>query len=47
MGAGANLGGLDYDAGYAELSLKNALNSGDQNAIEVWGKTGMETVIRS
>ncbi|KAG8217609.1 asparaginase-domain-containing protein [Butyriboletus roseoflavus] len=43
VGAGANLGGLDYEAGYAELSLKNALNSGDQNAIEIWGKTGMGT----
>ena len=24
MSAGANLGGLEYEAGYAELALKNA-----------------------
>lgn len=46
MGAGANLGGLDYEAGYAELSLQNALTSRDQNAIEVWGKIGMKMAIR-
>lgn len=41
MGAGANLGGLECEAGYAELSMKNAYNYGDEDAIEAWGKVGM------
>lgn len=40
MGAGANLGG--YESGYVELSLKNALDAGDEAAIEIWSKTGMK-----
>lgn len=47
MGAGANLGGLECDAGYAELSMKNAFNSGDLNAIEVWDKAGMGMPVAS
>ncbi|KIJ10500.1 hypothetical protein PAXINDRAFT_101996 [Paxillus involutus ATCC 200175] len=41
ISAGANLGGLEYEAGYAELALKNALSSGDQIALKVWERTGM------
>ncbi|KAF8559674.1 asparaginase-domain-containing protein [Imleria badia] len=47
VGTGANLGGLECEAGYAELSMKNALNSGDQNAIEVWDKARMRMAIQS
>ncbi|KAF8136467.1 asparaginase-domain-containing protein [Boletus edulis] len=47
VGAGSNLGGLECEAGYAELSMKNALNSGDQNAVEVWNKAGMKAIIRN
>ncbi|KAF9246423.1 asparaginase-domain-containing protein [Melanogaster broomeanus] len=46
ISAGANLGGLEYEAGYAELSLKNALSSGDQNSLKVWEKTGMDIAVR-
>lgn len=45
VGAGANLGGMETE--YAELSLRNALESGDQNAVAVWAKTGMRTVVQS
>ncbi|KAG6376247.1 asparaginase-domain-containing protein [Boletus reticuloceps] len=47
VGAGSNLGGLECEAGYAELSMKNALNSGDQNAVEVWNKAGMKAIVRN
>ncbi|KAH0830662.1 asparaginase-domain-containing protein [Lanmaoa asiatica] len=47
VGAGASLGAFDCEAGYAELSLENAISSGDQTAIEVWGKTGMRMAIQS
>ncbi|KAF9227810.1 asparaginase-domain-containing protein [Gyrodon lividus] len=46
ISAGANLGGLEYEAGYAELAMKNALSSGDKNALGVWEKTGMDMPVR-
>ncbi|KIJ69086.1 hypothetical protein HYDPIDRAFT_123159 [Hydnomerulius pinastri MD-312] len=42
VSAGANLGGMEYEAGYAELALKNALGAGDRNALNVWRKSGMD-----
>ncbi|KAH7889585.1 asparaginase-domain-containing protein [Phlebopus sp. FC_14] len=40
--AGASLGGLEHETGYAALALKNAHDSGDENAFRVWRKAGMD-----
>lgn len=43
VSAGANLGGHEYEFGYAALALENALDSGDHRAASIWKKTGMDT----
>jgi lysophospholipase len=38
--AGARLGGLDQDGGYAGLAVNAAVRSGDQNSLRTWEKSG-------
>ncbi|KAL4077298.1 asparaginase-domain-containing protein [Scleroderma yunnanense] len=45
LSTGANLGGLEYEAGYAALALENVLKSGDHKAASVWKKIGMSTTL--
>lgn len=47
VSAGANLGGHEYEFGYAALALEHALDSGDQQAASIWKKTGMDTTTLS
>jgi len=44
--AGANLGGSDFDGGFAGLAIQNALRAGDQNALWIWTKTGIKVPVR-
>lgn len=39
--AGANLGGADFDGGFATLAVQTALRIGDHVALQIWAKAGM------
>ncbi|KAH7926645.1 asparaginase-domain-containing protein [Leucogyrophana mollusca] len=41
ISAGANLGGVEYETGFATLALQNAMRSGHEGAFKIWAKTGM------
>lgn len=41
VSAGANLGSLEYDAGYASLAFKNAIDTGDHKSVSIWRTAGM------
>lgn len=41
VSAGANLGSLEYDAGYASLALKNAIETGDYKSVSIWRNAGV------
>ncbi|TCD66187.1 hypothetical protein EIP91_001681 [Steccherinum ochraceum] len=40
--AGANLGGSDIDGGFAPLITKRAALAGDDRAVKLWAKTGVQ-----
>lgn len=44
--AGANLGGSDFDGGFATLAIQNAMLAGDQNTLSIWAKTGIRVPAR-
>ena len=39
--AGANLGGSDIEGGFADIAIKNAIRHGDEGAMQVWKKSGI------
>lgn len=41
VNAGANLGGSDIEGGFADVSIKKAIRNGDEEALEVWQKSGI------
>ena len=43
--AGANLGGMDIDAGFVNLEIKQAMFRGDTKALDAWSKAGADVNI--
>ncbi len=40
--AGARLGGIDIEGGYAALAVRAAKNIGDQHCLDIWKQTGLQ-----
>lgn len=40
VSAGANLGGMENEAGYVGLAVQNAVNAGDEAVVEIWRRAG-------
>ncbi|KAF9500541.1 L-asparaginase [Pleurotus eryngii] len=40
--AGARLGGIDIEGGYAALAVRAAKNIGDKHCLEIWKQTGLQ-----
>ena len=41
VSAGANLGGSDVEGGFAEVVIEKAIRHGDDEAIQVWQRSGI------
>lgn len=44
MSAGANLGGMENEAGYVGLAVQNAINAGDEAVVEIWRQAGAKII---
>ncbi|TFY82988.1 hypothetical protein EWM64_g1025 [Hericium alpestre] len=44
--AGASLGGVDVEGGYASLAVRKAVLSGDERALKIWKSAGIDTSSR-
>lgn len=40
--AGARLGGIDIEGGYAALAVRAAKNIGDKHCLDIWKQTGLQ-----
>jgi len=40
VSAGANLGGMENEAGYVGLAVQNAVRTGDEAAVDIWKHAG-------
>ncbi|KAG1796538.1 asparaginase-domain-containing protein [Suillus variegatus] len=44
VSAGANLGGMENEAGYVGLAVQNAINAGDEAVVEIWRQAGAKII---
>ncbi|KAG2096335.1 asparaginase-domain-containing protein [Suillus discolor] len=44
VSAGANLGGMENEAGYVGLAAQNAINAGDEAVVEIWRRAGAKII---
>ncbi|KAG2139118.1 asparaginase-domain-containing protein [Suillus bovinus] len=44
VSAGANLGGMENEAGYVGLAVQNAVNAGNEAVVEIWRRAGAKIV---
>ncbi|KAG2348219.1 asparaginase-domain-containing protein [Suillus weaverae] len=42
VSAGANLGGMENEAGYVGLAVQNAVNAGNEAVVEIWRRAGVK-----
>jgi lysophospholipase len=42
VSAGANLGGMENEAGYVGLAVQNAIHAGNEAVVEIWRRAGVK-----
>ncbi|KAG1790998.1 uncharacterized protein BJ212DRAFT_1593167 [Suillus subaureus] len=42
VSAGANLGGMENEAGYVGLAVQNAVHAGNEATVDIWRRAGVK-----